>query len=43
MALLKLLDKPVEQANLQAFRGLSKTEIEQLTALLQKTRQAHNL
>src|SRR5689334_2644930 len=40
--LLKLLDEPVEQANLQAFRGLSKTEIEQLTALLLKTRQAHN-
>jgi DNA-binding MarR family transcriptional regulator len=39
--LLKLLDAPVEQANQQAFRGLSKTEIAQLTALLLKTRQAH--
>jgi MarR family transcriptional regulator, organic hydroperoxide resistance regulator len=39
--LLKLLDEPVEKANHQAFRGLTKAELEQLTALLLKTRKAH--
>jgi DNA-binding MarR family transcriptional regulator len=41
LGLLNLLDEPVNQANQQAFRGLSRIEIEQLIALLMKTRQAH--
>jgi len=39
--LLELLDEPVEEANHAAFRGLSKAELGQLVALLEKTRQAH--
>ena len=39
--LLELLDEPVEVANQTAFHGLSETELEQLTALLMKTRQTH--
>ena len=39
--LLELLDEPVEESNYAAFRGLSKTELGQLIALLEKTRQAH--
>jgi len=36
-----LLDKPVEEFNRAAFRGLSRKELEQLVALLLKTREAH--
>ncbi|HWP42303.1 MAG TPA: MarR family transcriptional regulator [Blastocatellia bacterium] len=39
--LLKQLDGPVKEANRAAFGGLSKAEIEQLTALLLKARKAH--
>ena len=39
--LLAQLDEPVEAANHAAFHGLSKAELGQLIALLQKTRQAH--
>lgn len=39
--LIELLDKPVQEGNHAAFRGLNKTEIEQLTALLEKARKAH--
>src|SRR5438552_10064292 len=41
LKLLKLLDKPVEEFNRAAFRGLSRKELEQLVALLLKTRGAH--
>src|SRR5262249_7591805 len=41
LAILKLLDEPVEEFNQAAFRGLTAAEIEQLTALLLKTRKAH--
>ncbi|MGH9844339.1 MAG: MarR family winged helix-turn-helix transcriptional regulator [Blastocatellia bacterium] len=40
LSLLELLDQPVEEFNRAVFRGLSKAELEQLTALLMKTRQA---
>lgn len=39
--LLGLLDGPVEKANRDAFRGLSGAELEQLVALLDKVRKAH--
>jgi DNA-binding MarR family transcriptional regulator len=39
--LLKALDQPCEESNHTAFRGLSSTELEQLTTLLLKTRKAH--
>ena len=39
--LLELLDEPVEEFNYVAFQGLSKAELGQLIALLEKTRQAH--
>jgi len=39
--LLELLDAPVEEANQAAFRGLNEREIEQITELLEKTREAH--
>lgn len=38
LSLLKLLDGPVEKFNHAAFRGLSAAELEQLIALLLKTR-----
>jgi DNA-binding MarR family transcriptional regulator len=38
--LLKLLDEPAEEANTTAFGGLSEAELEQLVALLVKTRKA---
>jgi MarR family transcriptional regulator, organic hydroperoxide resistance regulator len=41
LALLKLLDEPIEEANHQAFCGLSKAELQQLTNLLLKLRLAH--
>src|SRR5438552_3411973 len=41
LKLLSLLDEPVEEFNLAAFRGLSATELEQLTTLLLKTLRAH--
>src|ERR687883_40040 len=41
LGLLKQLDKPVEEANREAFRGLSAAELRQLTALLAKARKAH--
>ncbi len=41
LKLLMLLDEPVEKANHAAFGGLSKVELEELIALLMKTRQAH--
>src|SRR5262249_53102710 len=41
LSLLELLDQPVEEFNRAVFRALSKAELEQLTALLMKTRQAH--
>jgi DNA-binding MarR family transcriptional regulator len=41
LELLKTLDGPVEEANRAAFRGLSAAELEQLVALLVKTREAH--
>jgi DNA-binding MarR family transcriptional regulator len=41
LKLLKLLDEPVEEFNRAAFRGLSPKELEQLVALLLKTRKAH--
>ena len=41
LRLLRLLDEPVEEFNHAAFRGLSATELEQLVALLLKTRKAH--
>lgn len=41
LALLQLLDEPVAEANTQLFCGLSKAELEQLTGLLVKLRQAH--
>ena len=41
LKLLKLLDKPVEEFNRAAFRGLSRKELKQLVALLLKTRGAH--
>ena len=41
LKLLKLLDEPVEEFNKQAFRALSARELEQLVALLLKTRKAH--
>ena len=40
--LLRPLDEPVEDANHKAFGGLTRREIEQLVALLLKTRQAHD-
>lgn len=39
--LLTLLDAPVEEFNAVAFRGLSRAELGQLAALLEKTRRAH--
>ena len=39
--LLEILDKPVEEANTVAFRGVSKKELEQLITLLEKTRKVH--
>ncbi|HWP44089.1 MAG TPA: MarR family transcriptional regulator [Blastocatellia bacterium] len=39
--LLASLDEPIEKANRVAFGGLSKAEIEQLTALLLKARKPH--
>jgi DNA-binding MarR family transcriptional regulator len=39
--LLELLDEPVEEFNYVAFHGLSKAELGQLIALLEKTREAH--
>jgi DNA-binding MarR family transcriptional regulator len=39
--LLGLLDEPVEGFNHVAFHGLSKAELGQLVALLEKTRRAH--
>ncbi|HYY56149.1 MAG TPA: MarR family transcriptional regulator [Pyrinomonadaceae bacterium] len=39
--LLKLLDEPAEAANTAAFGALSEAELEQLVALLAKTRKAH--
>jgi MarR family transcriptional regulator, organic hydroperoxide resistance regulator len=41
LKLLKLLDRPVEEFNHAAFRGLSARELEQLVTLLLKTREAH--
>src|SRR5436305_15295606 len=41
LSLLKLLDGPTEEANRAAFRGPSADEPRQLTALLVKTRKAH--
>src|ERR687885_483849 len=41
LSLLKALDETVEEANHTAFAGLNKSELEQLIALLAKTRQAH--
>ena len=41
LSLLKRLDGPTEEANRAAFRGLSAAELAQLTALLLKTRKAH--
>jgi DNA-binding MarR family transcriptional regulator len=41
LKLLGLLDEPVEEANHAAFDGLTNTELEELSALLMKTRQAH--
>jgi MarR family transcriptional regulator, organic hydroperoxide resistance regulator len=41
LTLLQLLDEPVEEANHAAFDGLNNTELEELSALLMKTRQAH--
>jgi DNA-binding MarR family transcriptional regulator len=41
LKLLKLLDEPVEEFNRAAFRGLSPKELEQMVALLLKTRKAH--
>lgn len=41
LKLLKALDEPCEESNHTAFRGLSTAELEQLTALLVKTRKAH--
>ncbi|HEU0177434.1 MAG TPA: MarR family transcriptional regulator [Blastocatellia bacterium] len=41
LSLLELLDQPVEKFNRALFHGLSKAEVEQLTSLLLKTRQAH--
>jgi DNA-binding MarR family transcriptional regulator len=41
LKLLQLLDEPVEAANHAAFGGLHSTELEELIALLMKTRQAH--
>jgi MarR family transcriptional regulator, organic hydroperoxide resistance regulator len=41
LGLLKLLDGPVEEFNNSAFRALSGTELKRLTALLAKTREAH--
>ena len=41
LKLLRLLDKPVEEFNHAAFSGLSATELEQIIALLLKTRKAH--
>lgn len=38
---LELLDEPVQEGNKIALRGLNKTEIEQLVALLEKARNAH--
>ena len=38
--LLELLDEPVEEADRVVFRGLNETELEQLTALLEKARKA---
>src|SRR5215475_546708 len=39
--LLEPLDQPVDEFNRSVFCALSKAELEQLTALLMKTRQAH--
>ena len=41
LGLLKALDGPVEEANHAAFAGLDEAELEQLVALLAKTRRAH--
>src|SRR5919198_4526599 len=41
LGLLKALDGPVEKANPAAFAGLDEAELEQLIALLGKTRRAH--
>src|SRR5437763_9477632 len=41
LSLLKRLDEPTEEANPAACRGLSAAELAQLTALLVKTRKAH--
>jgi DNA-binding MarR family transcriptional regulator len=43
LSLLELLDEPVEEANRVAFHGLTKAELRQLVALLEKTRKAHQL
>ena len=39
--LLKLLDEPVEEANHEAFRGLTAPELEEMITLLDKTRKPH--
>ena len=41
LKLLTALDAPCEESNHKAFRGLSPPELKQLTALLMKTRKAH--
>jgi DNA-binding MarR family transcriptional regulator len=42
LKLLKLLDEPVAEFNKNAFRGLSAKELQELVALLLKTRKAHD-
>lgn len=41
LKLLQALDEPCEESNCAAFRGLTAAELKQLTALLLKTRKAH--
>jgi DNA-binding MarR family transcriptional regulator len=41
LTLLKSLDEPCDESNRTAFRGLTTDELEELTTLLLKTRQAH--
>jgi MarR family transcriptional regulator, organic hydroperoxide resistance regulator len=41
LRLLKLLDGPVEEFNRAAFAALSRAELRQLVALLEKTRETH--
>jgi DNA-binding MarR family transcriptional regulator len=43
LGLLKALDRPVEEFNQSLFRGLSQAELKELTSLLMKTRQAHEM